>query len=127
MRNITKIMCDSFKSDNPADARVRKMDNTAVTHDGETVAMVLHGHTIALRSVRSPELLTISMCGWATPTTRERLNGLLPDGLRIVQHSGDQLFQKRIASDWTGEVATIDPQGVYIINTATKTVEKFNG
>lgn len=48
--------------------------NTTVAVDelGQS-RLYLHGHQIA---VWSGDILAISMAGWGTPTTRERLNGL---------------------------------------------------
>jgi hypothetical protein len=48
-------------------------DNTRVFCDGNTVVMSLHGNEIAKRENGK---LFIRTCGWATTTTKERLNGL---------------------------------------------------
>ena len=126
MRNITKIMADAFKEGNP---KVRRLDNTEVSNDGEFVTMRLHGHAIAIRPLTQPELLIVSMCGWATPTTRERLNAVMPDGLRVYQHNGEQHWQARSGDDWRAEGigSQIDPKAVYVINSVAKTVEVYNG
>lgn len=51
-------------------------DNTTVCKAADgTMELWLHGHLIAKRS--STGALLVSLCGWPTPTTRERLNGLL--------------------------------------------------
>lgn len=47
-------------------------DTSVETSLGE-VLYKLHGHTIARRTENK---LSVSLCGWNTTTTRERLNGL---------------------------------------------------
>lgn len=122
MRNITECAAYAF-----AHAERFKRDNTIVIHGSVTVEMHLHGHVIATRRKDVPDIFVISMCGWATPTTRERLNGIMPDGLGIFQHKGKQYWHCENGK-WTSlSGLELDPHAAYIINTATKTVEKFNG
>lgn len=87
MRQITKSAATAFASGGSF-----RLDNTEV--DGDS--FMLHGNTIARHAPNtqmSDNCYVFSMCGWATPTTRERLNGLfevlgLP--LRVYQHKGEQ-------------------------------------
>lgn len=77
-----------------------KNDNTEVVvseRDGMTV-MRLHGHIIAMRvGVR----VRVTLAGYGTPTTRERVNGLLttladefgwPHSCGFTQCKGEQVF-----------------------------------
>ena len=66
MRKITKEICRAF-----LDGVRLKMSNTLT----EDAAIWLHGNKIAFWA--TDEILQISLCGWNTVTTRERLNGLL--------------------------------------------------
>jgi len=65
MRKVTKLISEAFK-----DHKKLSIGNTAT--DGQSV--FLHGNCIAWRE---DDTLYISMCGWPTVTTRERLNGIL--------------------------------------------------
>lgn len=59
--------------------------------------MYLHGNKIAWKDGNGN--LYFSMCGWATPTTRERLNGL---GIRIYQYKFMQIYkEERIQPELT--------------------------
>ncbi len=76
MKKITKKATNAFIND-----KNFKIDNTKVIvevrEDGYyRKEMTLFNNVIAYKA--HPEgRLFISSCGWATPTTRERLNGLL--------------------------------------------------
>lgn len=59
--------------------------NTTVKVEGDRVEMFLHGNLIARREKGT---LQITMAGWETPTTRERLNGI--PGVYVNQHKGEQ-------------------------------------
>ena len=48
--------------------------NTTVCKEENTVSFILHGNKIASLT---GNLLSVSSCGWETPTTKERLNGIL--------------------------------------------------
>ena len=76
MRKVTKIITEAFYS-----GIAKSRDNTCT--DGTSVW--LHGNKIAEKRSRSgPQFQTkelfISNAGWSTPTTKERLNGLLELG-----------------------------------------------
>ena len=72
MRDITKKSLDAFFS-----GKEFTRDNTGVriTNDG-LVVLYLHGNAIARRPVKG-ERIEVSAAGWATSTTKERLNGLM--------------------------------------------------
>ena len=63
-RIITEKACNAFLN-----SKNFKLANTEVKNN----AMYLHGNKIAWFE---DDILYISLCGWNTPTTRERLNGL---------------------------------------------------
>jgi hypothetical protein len=67
LRKITRDAATAF-----VQGKRFKRDNTEV-RDG---FMMLHNNAIAWLAPRSQKPL-LSMCGWGTPTTRERINGLL--------------------------------------------------
>jgi DNA-binding cell septation regulator SpoVG len=68
MRTITSKAINAFAS-----ARKFRNGNTAVEITTDSTFLVLHGHKIASKGNKG---LFINLCGWNTPTTRERLNGL---------------------------------------------------
>lgn len=95
MRKITQLAAGAF-----ARGENFKRDNTEVRRNGlepeqglPPVDLLLHGHRIARR--RSDGCLDVSMCGWGTPTTRERLDAALPLGLGICQRKGRQYWSAR--------------------------------
>jgi hypothetical protein len=69
-----------------------KQSNTEVTispdEHGVATCLWLHGNMIAHKytNIEGLSYLSISACGWLTPTTKERLNGL--DGVSIYQRKG---------------------------------------
>jgi hypothetical protein len=68
MRKIPEKRVRAFKND-----RGFLSGNTQVRKSNERTEMLLHGHIIAKKEDGD---LWINLCGWNTPTTRERLNGL---------------------------------------------------
>jgi len=66
MRKVTKKAVTAFLA-----GKTCCEGNT--TCDGET--LLLHGNPIARRDPESG-VVTVTLAGWATPTTKERLNGL---------------------------------------------------
>lgn len=90
MRNIIKQIAIALRN------RVRKsIDNTLCT--GASVR--LHGNEIA--RITDEGKLEVSLAGWPTVTTRERVNGILAEfGCegRIFQHKGEQMFGGRAIS-----------------------------
>ena len=89
MRKITQDAARAFKQ-----GKKFSRDNTRVEvkkdlrfADANVTQLYLHGHCIAEQTVNSRH---ISLCGWPTMTTRERLNGLL-DTLNIQKY----LYQEK--------------------------------
>jgi len=85
------------------------MSNTTVTVGKETgvISMYLHGNKIAMRdpAKQGLSMVSVSLAGWGTPTTRARLNALLemlgcPVG--FYQKKGDQYLGDEMvdSDDW---------------------------
>ena len=72
VRKITRMACDAF--DNGYNM---SLSNTNVSKG----SLYLHGHEIARHNESGQT--EINLCGWNTPTTRERLNGL--SGVSVCQ------------------------------------------
>ena len=72
MRKITRLAALAFRGGDNF-----KLGNTSVTHDGPTsiTQMRLHGNLIAERL--PGRRVRVTLAGWGTPTTRERVNGVL--------------------------------------------------
>jgi len=71
MRKITQNAANAFIAGRPFAS-----GNTTVTINSEGyIAMYLHGNLIARRPMLSREV-EMTLAGWPTVTTRERLNGL---------------------------------------------------
>ena len=71
MRTITKESVNAFmnaKKFNKQNMKVEVLPNVTI--------LKLHGNSIAYRYNDTQRTLTISNCGWFTPTTKERLNAL---------------------------------------------------
>ena len=76
MRKITELAVDAFVNG----YKFRK-DNTSVEVDPDgTVNMFLHGSRIAKKTTEGTE---ITLAGWNTMLTRERLNGI--PGVNLVR------------------------------------------
>ena len=71
MRKITEAAANAFKA-----KRDFSRDNTTVLVSDNYVAMYLHGNRIAYQHLDGGNL-RVTLAGWGTPTTRERVNGLL--------------------------------------------------
>lgn len=69
MRKITSKAIKAFQQ-----GKNFRDGNTVVNQRIGGVELVLHGNVIAKNI--DGEGLSINLCGWNTPTTRERLNGL---------------------------------------------------
>ena len=83
-------------------------DNTMVQITDSGIAnLLLHGHLIA--SKRPNGQIAFSMCGWGTPTTRERLGAV---EVSIGQRKGEQYYINSI----TKEETLISTDSIYIIN-----------
>ena len=102
MRKITKESAKAFVNFKPY-----KKDNTEVAIKygysplDEIARFYLHGNCIAeinrskLPECRGLKSIEIDLCGWHTPTTRERINGIL-DALhydfKIAQRNHEQVL-----------------------------------
>jgi hypothetical protein len=86
MRVITQKAIDAFRSGDSF-----KSGNTEVNKFG----YFLHGNKIAYKDENA---LYISLCGWNTNTTRERLNGL--QGVKINTRQGQAYLNGK---EWNGE------------------------
>ena len=84
MRQVTRIMSDAFWN-----GERKSMSNTTV----QNKEMYLFGNRIAW--VYDGKLY-FTMCGWNTPTTRERLNGL---GVRVSQKNYKPYWNGKEISD----------------------------
>ena len=104
MRKISKSIANAFNK-----GERRSISNT-VTDNNE---VLLHGNRIMWKNGGGD--ICLSMCGWDTPTTRERLNALLEvlgSDWRIVQRSGMQFAVTSV-----GAIERhIDPNEVYRID-----------
>jgi hypothetical protein len=69
MRKITSEAVDKFLSKTPF-----KKSNMQVEQVGSTFRLKLHNNTIAV--LDEFNMLSVSNAGWASNTTKERLNGL---------------------------------------------------
>lgn len=111
MRKITKESSEAF-----VNFKSYKKDNTEVEIQkvgykyDEVATFYLHGNRIAEATrVNFPEYerlksVKIDLCGWHTPTTRERINGIL-DALgydfRIAQRNHEQVLVRLRRRRWT--------------------------
>lgn len=78
MRKITKESVNAFLM-----GKTFSKGNMSVVKDGETLRLKLHGNTIAL--IDELGVLSVSNAGWASNTTKERLNGI--PGVRVHQRN----------------------------------------
>lgn len=97
MRKITKEACDAFEN-----GRDYKNSNTVVNDIG----YFLHGNKIAeyesLYKNDGNNNINITLAGWNTNTTRERLNGL--QGVRVSTKQGQAYLN---GEKWDGEWITV--------------------
>lgn len=109
MRKVTRNCAQAF-----IDGRTYTEGNTSVFigSNGERV-MTLHGNTIARMTEGDPGVsaeLSITLAGWPTPTTRERLNGLLEIAgsfQRVWQENHAQYFGD-MCGDFRREITAYD-------------------
>lgn len=108
MHKITKQARDAFE----AGRNFRSGDTAVVAgplkNEGP-IFLTLHGNQIARKE---GDTITFSMCGWPTPTTRERLKAA---GVLVAQRKGQQYYihprtrnERPICKDM---VYTIKPNG----------------
>lgn len=102
MRQITENAINAFLA-----GRNFKQSNTEIKYSkyNDIAVMYLFDNEIAFYSPTT-KILEITTCGWNTPTTRERSNGL--PNVRVNQRNG-QLFLN--GQRWDGELTTIKTIG----------------
>lgn len=93
MRKITKDSINAFMN-----AKEFKRDNTQVEVLPNVTVLKLHNNAIAYRYNDPERTLTISNCGWFTPTTKERLNAL--PNVNIYQKNFKWFLNGK---EWNGE------------------------
>jgi len=89
MRKVTEQTCSAFLS-----GEIARCGNTCTAITGNEIFLVLHGKTIAKRTLDDNSIVWVTLAGWPTVTTRDRLNGLchmLGKG-RFYQSKGEQYF-----------------------------------
>ena len=91
MRKITEQAARAFHSAQPF-----KKSNTEVEVHDRDVLLKLHGHAIAWWNTFTGDY-EVTLAGWPTPTTRERLNGL--EGVHATQRNGIQYLN---GNAWDG-------------------------
>ena len=72
MRAITRDSINAFMQN----TEFKKQNMRVDTVKNHFTGLYLHDNLIAIRYHAEPKELYISNCGWATPTTKERLNAL---------------------------------------------------
>ena len=85
MRQITSDAIDAFEN-----FENFKRSNTQCVNTHVGVNLYLHGNLIAFKSLRG-RMITVTLAGYNTRTTRERLNGI--SGVHIICRNG-QAFIK---------------------------------
>jgi hypothetical protein len=98
MRQITQQSVNAFLN-----AKKFKKQNMQVEVLPNVTLLKLHNNTIAYRYNDPQRTLTISNCGWFTPTTKERLNAL--PNVSIHQKSFKWFLN---GEEWNGEKTDIN-------------------
>ena len=102
MRNISRKAALAFRAN-----KRFSLGNTTVSVSPLQTTMYLFGHCIAQRehAKHGISMVSVTLAGWGTPTTRERLNGLLemlgsPVGFYQKNHE-QYLGEEQVdSSDW---------------------------
>ena len=102
MRQITKDSINAF-----INAKEFKRDNTQVEVLPNITVLYLHDNAIAYRYNDPERTLTISNCGWFTPTTKERLNAL--PNVNIYQKNFKWFLNGK---EWDGEKIDINLKNI---------------
>ena len=102
MRQITKDSINAF-----INAKEFKRDNTQVEVLPNITVLYLHDNAIAYRYNDPERTLTISNCGWFTPTTKERLNAL--PNVNIYQRNFKWFLNGK---EWDGEKIDINLKNI---------------
>ena len=95
MRKITEEAIEAF-----IDGKRFKKRNTEVYEGEFTTFLILHSNVIAYRY--DDGSIEITTCGWNTPTTRERLNGIPGVHVRSLKK---QLYLNN--QEWDGTLIRI--------------------
>ncbi len=85
MRKVTETIAESF---------YKGFKKTVSNTHTDGVNVWLHGNKIAWRN--QDNSLSVTLAGWGTPTTRERINGILETfGIhyRVGQHKHEQIIK----------------------------------
>jgi len=85
MRKVTETIAESF---------YKGFKKTVSNTHTDGVNVWLHGNKIAWRN--QDNTLSVTLAGWGTPTTRERINGILETfGIihRVGQHKHEQIIK----------------------------------
>ena len=85
MRKVTETIAESF---------YKGFKKTVSNTHTDGVNVWLHGNKIAWRN--QDNSLSVTLAGWGTPTTRERINGILDTfGIhyRVGQHKHEQIIK----------------------------------
>lgn len=98
MRQITIDSIEAFNN-----AEKFNKSNTSVEVLPNVTILKLHGNPIAYQYNDPDRTLTITNAGWATPTTKERLNGIT--GVNIYQKKGIWYLNEQ---EWDGKIITIN-------------------
>lgn len=95
-------------------------DNTQVEADQKSARLLLHGHPVA--EYRMPmAVLTVSLCGWSTKTTKARLNA-------VLDRFGGKIYTKNFVeylSIW-GQTVIIGSTEVIWLDLTAKTIWRKN-
>ena len=98
MRKITKEVVGAFNR-----GESRKIGNTQSLEYQYGVSLFLFGNRIALKNREDNELY-VSLCGWDTVTTRERLNGI--PGVHVYRQKGQTYLNGK---PWSGALVAMVP------------------
>lgn len=98
MRTITQKAVEKFLN-----AETFKSGNTQVEVLPNVTILKLFGNAIAYKYNNPEQTLSITNCGWFTPTTKERLNGL--PNVHIKQNKGEWLLN---GVEWNGKLIDIN-------------------
>ncbi len=103
MRKVSKEIAQAFIFNNKKKIGNSNTRPIGVLTDNSKSGLYLHGHKIAWWENIHPDYFTdnvhlcFSMCGWGTPTTRERLNALFTllfkyDLVKLSQKNFEQIL-----------------------------------
>lgn len=103
MRKITEAAARAFRDRaqfQSANTRVR-VDETRGSRDRPRVELLLHGHCVAWQDdLEGSHAVRVTLAGYPTLTTRERINGLLAIlgfNAQVFQRAGVQYLEYRAA------------------------------